>query len=126
ARSAEPVGLALWALGRRHQVLCVTHLPQIAAYADAHFRIAKVERGGRTVTDVVPLDAEGRLAELAVMLGGPAAGEASLAGARELLERAEKARSAGSLPATGARRPAGSARSAGSGPAADVGAASPR
>jgi DNA repair protein RecN (Recombination protein N) len=117
ARSAEPVGLALWTLGRRHQVLCVTHLPQIAAYADAHFRIAKVERGGRTVTDVVPLDAETRLAELAEMLGGPAAGEASRAGARELLERAQKARSTGSARsanAPGRVRPRRSAPTTGS------------
>ena len=45
-RSADPVGRSLWALARRHQVLCVTHLPQIAAHADAHFRIAKRERDG--------------------------------------------------------------------------------
>ena len=56
---------ALWALARRHQVLCVTHLPQIAAYADAHFRIAKRERDGRTVTEVTRLDREGRIVELA-------------------------------------------------------------
>ncbi len=53
-RSADPVGRSLWALARRHQVLCVTHLPQIAAHADAHFRIAKRERDGRTVTEVAP------------------------------------------------------------------------
>jgi DNA repair protein RecN (Recombination protein N) len=58
------------ALARRHQVLCVTHLPQIAAHADAHFRIAKRERDGRTVTEVERLDREGRIVELAQMLGG--------------------------------------------------------
>jgi DNA repair protein RecN (Recombination protein N) len=88
-RSADPVGRSLWALGRRHQVLCVTHLPQIAAHADAHFRIAKRERDGRTVTDVERLDHEGRIVELAQMLGGDAGGAASLASARELLDRAE-------------------------------------
>ncbi len=51
-RSADPVGRSLWTLARLHQVLCVTHLPQIAAYADAHYRIEKVERDGRTVTAV--------------------------------------------------------------------------
>ena len=51
-RSADPVGRSLWALARRHQVLCVTHLPQIAAHADAHYRIRKRERDGRTVTEV--------------------------------------------------------------------------
>ena len=98
-RSADPVGRSLWSLGRRHQVLCVTHLPQIAVHADAHFRIAKRERGGRTVTEVIQLDRDGRIRELAEMLGGQAARPdnaeaadvegATGASARELLERAE-------------------------------------
>ena len=88
-RSADPVGRSLWTLARRHQVLCVTHLPQIAAHADVHFRIAKRERDGRTVTEVVRLDDETeRVAELAQMLGGPAGSDAATAGAHELLERA--------------------------------------
>ena len=69
-RTADPVGRSLWALARSHQVLVVTHLPQIAAHADAHFRIAKRERDGRTVTEVERLDREGRIVELAAMLGG--------------------------------------------------------
>ena len=69
-RTADPVGRSLWALARNHQVLVVTHLPQIAAHADAHFRIAKRERDGRTVTEVEQLDREGRIVELAAMLGG--------------------------------------------------------
>jgi DNA repair protein RecN (Recombination protein N) len=88
-RSADPVGRSLWALARRHQVLCVTHLPQIAAHADAHFRITKRERDGRTVTELERLDREGRIVELSQMLGGDPGGAASLAGARELLDRAE-------------------------------------
>jgi DNA repair protein RecN (Recombination protein N) len=97
-RSADPVGRSLWALGRRHQVLCVTHLPQIAAHADAHFAIGKRERDGRTVTEVTSLDREGRIVELAQMLGGAVAattadgatpGTAALASAREMLDRAE-------------------------------------
>ncbi len=76
-RSADPVGRSLWALARRHQVLCVTHLPQIAAHADAHYRIAKRERDGRTVTEVEHLDREGRIVELAQMLGGDAGGAAT-------------------------------------------------
>ena len=88
-RSADPIGRSLWALARRHQVLCVTHLPQIAAHADAHFRIAKRERDGRTVTEIEHLDREGRIVELAQMLGGEAGGAATLASARELLDRAE-------------------------------------
>ena len=87
-RSADPVGQTLWHLGRRHQVLCVTHLPQIAAHADAHFGIRKVEREGRTVTEVRRLTDDERVVELAAMIGGPAAGEAAAASARDLLERA--------------------------------------
>ncbi len=88
-RSADPVGRGLWTLAREHQVLCVTHLPQLAAYADAHFRIAKRERDGRTVTEVARLDRDGRVAELAAMIGGPDGGEAARHSARELLDRAE-------------------------------------
>jgi DNA repair protein RecN (Recombination protein N) len=88
-RSADPVGRSLWTLARDHQVLCVTHLPQIAAYADAHYRIAKREREGRTVTEVIRLDREERERELAQMIGGPEGGAASLLSARELLDRAE-------------------------------------
>ena len=69
-RTADPVGRSLWALARSHQVLVVTHLPQIAAHADAHFRIAKRERDGRTITEIERLDREGRIVELAAMLGG--------------------------------------------------------
>ena len=76
-RTADPVGRSLWALARNHQVLVVTHLPQIAAHADAHYRIAKREREGRTVTDVERLDREGRIVELAAMLGGATAGGAA-------------------------------------------------
>ena len=94
-RSADPVGRSLWTLGRRHQVLCVTHLPQIAAHADVHFRIAKRERDGRTVTEVEALDREGRIVELAQMLGGQGGGGAALASARELLDRADAWRSEG-------------------------------
>lgn len=93
-RSAEPVGQALWRLGRRHAVLCVTHLAQIAAYADHHVQIAKTSRGGRTATEIRLLDREDRLAELAAMLGGSAAGPAARASAEELLTRAEAWRAA--------------------------------
>jgi DNA repair protein RecN (Recombination protein N) len=93
-RSADPVGRSLWTLARRHQVLCVTHLPQIAAHADVHFRISKRERDGRTVTEVERLGPAERLTELAQMLGGegiahgPDGGAAALAGAEQLLARA--------------------------------------
>jgi DNA repair protein RecN (Recombination protein N) len=104
-RSADPVGRSLWGLARRHQVLCVTHLPQIAAHADAHYRIAKRERDGRTVTEVERLDREGRIVELAAMLGGGPGDAAALASARELLDRAESWR-AGPVGAAGGDRSA--------------------
>jgi DNA repair protein RecN (Recombination protein N) len=93
-RSADPVGRLLWRLARDHQVLCVTHLPQIAAYADAHLRIEKGERDGRTTTHVAPLDDGQRRVELAQMLGGSAGAEATLAAADELLARARQVREA--------------------------------
>ncbi|MEX1172694.1 MAG: DNA repair protein RecN [Chloroflexota bacterium] len=92
-RNADPLGRSLWGLARRHQVLCVTHLPQIAAHADAHFRIAKRERDGRTVTVVERLDREGRIVELAAMLGGASGGASTMATARELLDRVDAWRS---------------------------------
>ena len=88
-RSAEPVGRSLWELARSHQVLCVTHLGQIAAYADAQFRIEKHQRDGRTVTEVHRLGDGERAGELAQMLAGAEGGAGARAGAEELLERAE-------------------------------------
>ncbi len=96
-RSADPVGRLLWRLGRDHQVICVTHLPQIAAYADQHLRIEKGERDGRTVTDIARLDDGERRHELAQMLGGEAGG-AALATADELLGRAAAERRAEAAP----------------------------
>jgi len=87
-RSAEPVGRSLWELARSHQVLCVTHLGQIAAYADAQFRIEKQVRDGRTVTVVRRVEGEERIEELAQMLAGAEGGAAARASAEELLDRA--------------------------------------
>ena len=89
-RNGQVVGQKLAQIGRRHQVLCVTHLPQIAAFGDAHFFIAKRVHGGRTVTTVSALDADGRDKELAQMLGGVSG--ATLAQARELTDAAKKLR----------------------------------
>jgi DNA repair protein RecN (Recombination protein N) len=89
-RSAEPVGRSLWLLARSHQVLCVTHLGQIAAYADAHFRIEKGQRDGRTVTRMERLDEADRVGELAQMLAGSEGGAAARASAEELLGRADE------------------------------------
>ena len=84
------VGEKLWRLARNHQVLCITHLPQLAAYGDQHFRVEKVQRGGRTFTTVGPLTPVERLAELAQMLGG--SGEANRQSAAELAREAERAK----------------------------------
>jgi DNA repair protein RecN (Recombination protein N) len=69
-RSGGVLGEKLAHLARRHQVLCVTHLPQIAAWGDSHFFISKHVRDGRTITTVAALDEEARVRELAQMLGG--------------------------------------------------------
>jgi DNA repair protein RecN (Recombination protein N) len=84
-RVAEVVGARLQALGSRFQVLCITHLPQIAARGTTQFRIEKTVRGTRTVTSVERLDAGGRVDEIARMIGGAAVTEAVRATASEML-----------------------------------------
>jgi DNA repair protein RecN (Recombination protein N) len=86
-RVGSVVGQKLWQLGRQHQVLCITHLPQLAAYGDQHFHIEKQVLAGRTVTVVKPLEGEARVLELAQMLGGVS--EGTLQSARELLAKAQ-------------------------------------
>jgi DNA repair protein RecN (Recombination protein N) len=78
------VGQKLWNLGRDHQVLCVTHLPQLAAFATQHFRVAKLVKDGRTHTQVDALSGGNRLQELAQMLGGVS--EGTLRSAEEMLQ----------------------------------------
>jgi len=85
-RVADVVGSRLQDLGKRFQVLCITHLPQIAARGDAQFLIEKSIRGSRTVTRVEPLDREGRIEEIARMIGGASISEQTRASARELLD----------------------------------------
>ena len=70
--------------------MCVTHLPQIAAMADSHYVISMEERGGRTYTQVGPLDREGRKRELARLHGGDHITATTLASAEEQLESAER------------------------------------
>jgi DNA repair protein RecN (Recombination protein N) len=84
-RVATVVGQKLASLGDRFQVLCITHLPQIAASGRSQFLIEKRVQAGRTVTSVRRLDEEDRVAEIARMMGGSAAGEKALESARELL-----------------------------------------
>ncbi|MCM1149541.1 MAG: DNA repair protein RecN [Butyricicoccus sp.] len=88
--AAQRVGEKLAALARHKQVICVTHLPQIAAMADTHFAISKAERDGRTYTAVTELDRAGRLRELARLYGGDNVTELSLRSADEQLSAAEE------------------------------------
>jgi DNA repair protein RecN (Recombination protein N) len=82
------VGEKLWQLGRRHEVLCVTHLPQLAAFGDQHFRVLKQVEGGRTLTHVEQLSDNNRLEELAQMLGNVS--EANRVAANETLNLARQ------------------------------------
>lgn len=84
-RVAEAVGRKLKALSETHQVFCVTHLPQIAAYATAQYHVSKGVRGNRTVTRVARLDADARADEIARMMAGAEVSERIRASARELL-----------------------------------------
>jgi DNA repair protein RecN (Recombination protein N) len=84
---AEVVGKKLADLANHHQVICITHLPQIAKFANQHFRISKHVSRGRTRTSIQLLSAEDRHKEIARMLGGEKITEATLAHAREMLER---------------------------------------
>jgi DNA repair protein RecN (Recombination protein N) len=88
--AAQRVGEKLYAVSRGRQVLCVTHLPQIAAMADCHYLIEKQEHGGRTYTRVAKLDREGQAAELARLHGGENVTLITLASAEEQLASAER------------------------------------
>jgi DNA repair protein RecN (Recombination protein N) len=89
-RAASVVGEKLRRLGETSQVLCITHLPPIAAQASTHFAIVKTVRGPRTITSVARLDQDSREREIARMMGGAGAEAPQLlAGARELLAQAE-------------------------------------
>lgn len=88
-RAAQKVAEKLAQVSRHKQVLCVTHLPQLAAMADSHFSVEKGEREGRTFTEVVQLDRQRRMAELARLTGGSKVTDALLQSAGELLDEAE-------------------------------------
>lgn len=88
--AAQRVAEKLYSVSTGKQVMCVTHLPQIAAMADSHYLISKQERGGRTYTEVNPLDEDGRCHELARLHGGDNVTDTTLASAKEQLSAAEK------------------------------------
>lgn len=88
--AAQRVGEKMSDLSRGKQVLCITHLPQIAALADSHDKIEKAEKDGKTFTVVKELDRQGRRMELARLYGGDVITETTLAGAEEQLAAADK------------------------------------
>ena len=88
-RAAQKVAEKMARISRSKQVLCVTHLPQLAAMADTHFSVEKGERDGRTYTEVRRLDREQRRQELARLTGGSHVSQTMLDGAEELLAQAE-------------------------------------
>ncbi|MCI0548127.1 MAG: DNA repair protein RecN, partial [Candidatus Rokubacteria bacterium] len=90
-RVADVVGQKLRQTAAGRQVLCVTHLAQIAAHAEQHLRVEKQVRRGRTVTTVTPLDERGRVEELARLLGGERITDTTRGNARELLRAARAA-----------------------------------
>ena len=92
--TAEVVGKKLHALSKRHQVLCVTHLPQIACFADTHYNVSKETRKGRTITRVKRLDGDGIADEIARMLGGVRITPKTRAHARDMIENIKRARGA--------------------------------
>jgi len=83
---AEVVGKKLSFLARHHQVICITHLPQIAKFGDHHFKISKHVEQGRTITNIDPLGNEERIKEIARMLGGVEITRATIDHAREMLD----------------------------------------
>ena len=85
-RAAEAVGKKLKALGAHNQVICVTHLPQIASFADHHLLIEKRESSGRTRTSIRQLEAKERKEEIARMLSGAKLTDASLKHAEQMLK----------------------------------------
>ncbi len=88
-RTAQKVSEKMEVIGRHHQVLCITHLPQIAAMADRHFEIEKHLKGTETITEIHPLDGEASIRELARLLGGARITPAVLENAREMKELAQ-------------------------------------
>ena len=89
-RSGEVIGWKLWRLARNRQVICITHLPQIAAYADSHHVVHKEAHEGRTVSVIESVEGDRRVKEIAAMLAGLRLDDSSLKSAREFLRMAEK------------------------------------
>ena len=89
-KTAWKVSEKMAVLGKEHQLICITHLPQIAAMADSHFMIEKSAKEGRSVTEIFELKEENMIQEIARLLGGNEVTEAVILGAKELKELAIK------------------------------------
>lgn len=98
-QTAQVVGLKLAELAGYHQVICITHLPQVAVYGRAQFAVLKKTAGARTVSSVFPLDNEARIEEIARMLGGKNLTSVTLKHAREMLEKANPKNCSRMIPA---------------------------
>jgi DNA repair protein RecN (Recombination protein N) len=88
-RAGQVVGEKLWGISEQHQVICITHLPQVAAFGDTHYAIAKLFSGDRTRTTIEQLVDDMRIDEIAAMLDGTPISEHSRRGAQEMLDRAQ-------------------------------------
>jgi DNA repair protein RecN (Recombination protein N) len=88
-RSGDAMGRKLSVLGRQHQVLCITHLPQIACFGDNHIRLIKDTKSGRARTKIEHIEGQNRIEELAAMLGSAQAEKSMLDGASKLFRKAQ-------------------------------------
>ena len=91
-RTAQKVSEKLYYIAKSHQVICITHLPQIASMADQHFEIKKQTEGTKTVTHIYPLNEETQILELARLLGGVEITDRVIENAREMKELAKKSK----------------------------------
>jgi DNA repair protein RecN (Recombination protein N) len=89
-RAGMVVGEKLWSISDLHQVICITHLPQVAAFGDVHYAISKAVSTDRTRTTITELDPEQRIEEIAAMLDGVPVSEHSRRSAQEMLERSQQ------------------------------------
>jgi DNA repair protein RecN (Recombination protein N) len=87
-RVGTVIGQKLWLLAKQHQVFCITHLPQLAAFGGQHYRVEKVVKDNRTITKVDQVENETRIKELAQMLGEVSSG--TVKSAKELMEAAQE------------------------------------
>jgi DNA repair protein RecN (Recombination protein N) len=87
-RSGEVIGKKLWALAHHHQIICVTHLPQIAVFADSQYGVKKESSDGRSTSSINVLDEREKTAEIAAMLGGDSDSELCTRNALDMMRKA--------------------------------------